>query len=180
MSTTSLTILSADDLVGSVERRCREAPVVLVLEDLQWADRATVAAWRRLAALTVRLPLLLVGTAGPAPRRPDVQRLKDATRDHDGLVIELGPLTDAEAHALAGPDAAALDLTPAGGNPRYVQELAAAGGVQSDALTALIGRRLGYLDLDAILLLGMAALLCPVFDVRELALVTGHSVTDLV
>ncbi len=180
MSTTSLTILSADDLVGTVERRCVEAPVVLVLEDLQWADRATVAAWRRLAALTTRRPLLLVGTAGPAPRRPDVQRLKDAARDHAGLVVELGPLTDAEAHALAGPDADGLDLTPAGGNPQYVKELAATGGVGSDALTAMIGRRLGYLDLDSILLLGMAALLGPVFDVRELALVTGRPVTDMV
>jgi DNA-binding CsgD family transcriptional regulator len=180
MATTSLTTLSADELVFAVEERCTGGPVVLVLEDLQWADRTTVAAWRRLAALTTRRPLLLVGTAGPAPRRPDVQRLNDATRDHAGLVVELGPLTDDEARALAGPDAREVDLSRAGGNPRYVKELAAAGGALSDALVAVIGRRLGYLDLDSLLLLGAAALLGPAFDVRELAMVTGRPVTAIV
>jgi DNA-binding CsgD family transcriptional regulator len=177
---TSLTTLSADDLVIAVEERCAAGPVVIVLEDLQWADRATVAAWRRLAALTTSRPLLMVGTAAPAPHRPDVQRLGDAARDHGGLVIELGPLSDAEVREVAGPDADGLDVSAAGGNPRYVKELAAAGGVVSDTLVATIGRRLGYLDLDSLLLLGMAALLGPAFDVGELALVTGRPVTAIV
>ena len=42
--------------------RARARPLMLVLEDLQWSDRATVSLLSRLATLQATAPLLVVGT----------------------------------------------------------------------------------------------------------------------
>ena len=52
-----------DRVVGFVDELCADGPVVLVLEDLQWADDASLLVWHRLAKATRHLPLLLVGWA---------------------------------------------------------------------------------------------------------------------
>jgi DNA-binding NarL/FixJ family response regulator len=199
-------LAASERMLELVDRLCAAGPVCLVLEDLQWADRPSLAVWRRLASAARQLPLLLVGTAGQLPRRADVLRLKDTVRDHDGVVLELGPLDETAVGELAaaqlsvapGPRLAA-QLTRAGGNPLYVREFIAAlvrdaqvnindgvaelradEAVLPRSLSATIGRRLGYLDLDVLSILGTAALLGPTFDVRTLTLVLGTPATSLV
>src|SRR6185312_3717299 len=59
-------LAETERLLAEVERLCAESPVVLVTEDLQWADEASLLLWQRLARAVGQLPLLLAGTYTPA------------------------------------------------------------------------------------------------------------------
>ena len=50
-----------EELLALVAEHCAKAPAVLVVDDLQWADGASVTLWGRLARSVGRVPLLLVG-----------------------------------------------------------------------------------------------------------------------
>ncbi|WNV87315.1 BTAD domain-containing putative transcriptional regulator [Umezawaea sp. Da 62-37] len=122
---------NVDDRVADlVLRTCAKAPFVLVVDDLHRADGATVRMWHRLVRATRDLPLLLVATSRPHGTRPDLHALRDAVRHADGHVVDLAPLTPAEAEHLvretAGGCAAwtAVRLaTQAAGNPLRLLEL---------------------------------------------------------
>ena len=51
-------------------------PTVLVVDDLQWADQASVTLWERLSRSARHLPLLLVGMMRPVPQREDLLALR--------------------------------------------------------------------------------------------------------
>ncbi|MBB5958254.1 DNA-binding SARP family transcriptional activator [Saccharothrix tamanrassetensis] len=122
---------AVDRLVALVEQLCADGPLVLALDDLQWADDDSVELWRRLAASTRRLPLLLVGVARPVPRRAGVARLRREAESGGGVVLDLAPLTEV---AVAGIVASLVGGEPgpglrriatwAGGNPLYAREVA--------------------------------------------------------
>jgi len=84
-------LAEAERLLAEVERLCAESPVVLVTEDLQWADDASLLVWRRLAQAAGQLPLLLAGTYRPAPARDQVTRLRRDLVASGGRVLSLGP-----------------------------------------------------------------------------------------
>ena len=124
-------------LLTLTDELCAAAPTVLVLDDLQWADEASLAVWHELATSISQLRLLLIGTCRPTPRRPEVQQVRAAVTRRGGQVITLGPLADTDVAALvtamvtgapAGEEepreAGLLRATDqAGGNPLYVREL---------------------------------------------------------
>jgi DNA-binding CsgD family transcriptional regulator len=85
-------LAETERLLAEVERLCAESPVVLVTEDLQWADDASLLAWQRLARAAGQLPLLLAGTCRPAPGREQVTRLRRDLAASGGTVLSLGPL----------------------------------------------------------------------------------------
>jgi class 3 adenylate cyclase/tetratricopeptide (TPR) repeat protein len=130
------------ELLGALAAR---SPVVLVLEDLHWADESSR---ELLAFLAVRLrdkPVMLVGTlreeelrAGVGPwlaeleRRPGVTRLR-LGRLPDGEIAEL--VTDLLPVATASEERVAAVVAAAEGNPLYARELAYAG---PDALPSSI------------------------------------------
>src|SRR5215831_16607724 len=121
----------AEQLLALITEQCAARPVVLVIDDLQWADQASVALWRRLVKLTQQVPLLLIGTMRPVPLREDLLALRRAVGDDARL--QLAGLTDAAVadlvEALAGgkPDRKLLRLADgAAGNPLYITELVAA------------------------------------------------------
>ncbi len=111
-----------------------DAPVVLMLEDLHWADATSLALLQRILGLTESCALLIVATGRPE-RDHGWQRLREsAVRDYPHRVREL------ELHALSGAAAEQLlaaltdvqsvpmemlarvrDL--AEGNPFYLEEL---------------------------------------------------------
>ncbi|MFE2757488.1 BTAD domain-containing putative transcriptional regulator [Actinosynnema sp. NPDC059335] len=120
-----------DRLVDLVERLCADAPLALALDDLQWADESSTEVWRRLGALTRRLPLLLMGAARPVPRRPEVVRLRRVVESGGGVVLDLAPLGDSDVADIVGrlvgapPGPALREIAArAGGNPLYVREVA--------------------------------------------------------
>jgi DNA-binding CsgD family transcriptional regulator len=121
---------ASEELLGTVHKLCAKGPLVLVLEDLHWADGASVAWWRRLCRVTPQLPLVLVGTRRSVPRAPAAGGLGREVRAARGVVLSLGGLVPGAVVAMAGnlvggvPGPRLLRwLEHAGGNPFYVREL---------------------------------------------------------
>jgi class 3 adenylate cyclase/tetratricopeptide (TPR) repeat protein len=111
-----------------LEQLAEEGPVVLVLEDLHWADPPMLAFIEHLADRAEGVPLMIVGTARPElfERYPGyAQGLKNLT------TISLVPLTSDETSRLVSGllESAVLPaelqapiLERAGGNPLYAEE----------------------------------------------------------
>ena len=71
----------AEQLLALVAEQCAVQPVILVIDDLQWADQASVTLWGRLARSARQMPLLLVGMMRPVPQRDDLLALRRAAGD---------------------------------------------------------------------------------------------------
>ncbi|MGH8824218.1 MAG: ATP-binding protein [Jiangellaceae bacterium] len=117
-------------------------PAVLVIDDLHWADQATLDLVVFLARRIDALPTLLVLAYRPGEMGLDHPLLRTLGRipAHVAVRVPLEPLSVAAVGALAGGDAAELhDLT--GGNPFYVSEfLAAPGAVPRSVVDAVLAR----------------------------------------
>src|SRR5206468_10555471 len=81
---TDVPAVLAEQLLALVAEQCAVRPTILVIDDLQWADQASVTLWGRLARSARQVPLLLIGMMRPVPLRDDVLALRrvagDATR----------------------------------------------------------------------------------------------------
>jgi DNA-binding CsgD family transcriptional regulator len=193
----------AEQLLALITEQCAVRPVILVIDDLQWADQASVTLWGRLARSARQVPLLLVGMMRPVPQRDDLLALRRAADDDARL--ELAGLTGAAVAdlvaTLAGgkPDDDLLRLAGgAAGNPLYVTELVAAlargsgltvtetgaaelaDGSAPGSLSAAIADRLGFVAGPVRDVLRAAALLGVDFAVPDLAIVLRRSVPDLI
>src|SRR6266567_4268743 len=71
----------AEQLLALVTEQCAVRPTVLVIDDLQWADQASVTLWGRLARSARQVPLLLIGIMRPVPLRDDVLALRRVAGD---------------------------------------------------------------------------------------------------
>ncbi|GAA1288692.1 BTAD domain-containing putative transcriptional regulator [Saccharothrix xinjiangensis] len=196
-----------DRLVALVEQLCADGPLVLALDDLQWADESSTEVWHRLGALTRRLPLLLLGAARPVPHRPEVARLRRVVESGGGAVLDLAPLGEADvagmvARLVGAPPGPALReiAARAGGNPLYVREVADAllrerlvvvGTRVAEArehafdrapgsLVSAVGGRLDFVSGPTREVLRWAALLGGEFSIDDLAIVLGRPVPELV
>jgi DNA-binding CsgD family transcriptional regulator/tetratricopeptide (TPR) repeat protein len=100
------------------------SPTVLVLEDVHWADGATLDAIAVLGRRIGSLPALLVLTfrGGEAPAGHPLRATIGAIRADDSVVLELAPLSERAVASLAGDDADEVYAATAG-NPFYVTEL---------------------------------------------------------
>ena len=192
----------AEQLLALVAEESAVRPVVLVIDDLQWADPASVTLWGRLARTAREAPLLLIGTARPVPHRDDLLALRRVAGD-DGRIQLTGLAEPAVADlvaALAGgrPDGSLLRLAEgAAGNPLYLTELVAAlmrgsnltltpagtavlvGETGPDSLSAVIADRLGFVTGPVRDVLRAAALLGVDFEISDLAIVLGRGLPDL-
>jgi predicted ATPase len=111
-----------------LEAMAEQRPLVLVFEDMHWADTAMLDFVDQLVERTSDVPLLVLGTARPEllERRPGWGGGKS-----NALTISLTPLSDEETAGLVGAllgrvsyQAAAADavLARAGGNPLYAEQ----------------------------------------------------------
>ncbi|HUZ23771.1 MAG TPA: AAA family ATPase [Streptosporangiaceae bacterium] len=193
----------AEQLLALIAEQCAMMPTILVIDDLQWADRASVTLWGRLARSQRQVPLLLIGMMRPVPQREDLLALRRAVGD--AARLRLTGLTEAAVAelvaALVGgkPDGKLLRLADgAAGNPLYVTELVAAlarnssltitdagaaeltSGPAPSSLSAAIADRLGFVSGSVREVLQAAALLGMDFAVPDLATVLGRGVADLI
>jgi DNA-binding CsgD family transcriptional regulator/tetratricopeptide (TPR) repeat protein len=153
------------------------APVLLVLEDLHWADTSTLDLLVFLAHNLHHRPVVLLATYR-ADEPASVGRLRrlaeGVRRSGSALVLELGPLEREElaallaAHADAPPPALADAIVARSeGNPFFAEELLAAAGDRDGALP---GR------LRDLLLQRVTRLDAPTQDLLRLAAAAGRDV----
>jgi DNA-binding CsgD family transcriptional regulator len=199
---TDVSAALAEQLLALIAEQCAVQPTILVVDDLQWADQASVTLWARLARSVQQVRLLLVGTMRPVPQREDLLALRRLVGD---ARLQLAGLTETAVAdlvaALAGgkPDHNLLRLADgAAGNPLYLTELVAAlargsgltitdagaaelsGGSAPSSLSAAIADRLGFVTGPVRDVLRAAALLGVDFAVPDLAIVLGRSVAELI
>ena len=200
---TDVPAVLAEQLLALVAEQYAVRPTILVIDDLQWADQASITLWGRLARSARQVPLLLVGMMRPAPQRDDLLALRRVVDDAARLQLTgLGGVALADLVAdLAGgkPDGNLMGLADgAAGNPLYLTELFAAlarssgltvteagaaelvGGSAPSSLSAAIADRLGFVTGPVREALRAAALLGTDFAVPDLAIVLGRSVADLI
>ena len=150
-------------LLAVLDGLSRAAPVLLVIEDLHWADASTRAFLRFLAATLGDEPLLLLATYRPDElhRRHPLRPLLAELERVRALRIDLAALTrDELGEQLAGilgspPESALVDrlFARSEGNPLFTEELLAAGldglGALPPSLAAALALRIERLSDDA-------------------------------
>lgn len=118
-------------------------PTVLVLEDVHWADSATLDAATFLARRLSSLRALLVLTVreGEAPPRESLDATLGAAAGAHARFVQLGPLSE-EAVASLAAGAAADVYAATGGNPFLVTELLCGGDetLPATVANAVLGR----------------------------------------
>ena len=157
------------------------APVVVVLEDVHWADEATLDVLRVLGRRVGSAALLAIATY----RDDELDRmhplrivLGELGTAHAVRRLDVLPLScDAVAALAAGSDVApgALhDLT--GGNPFYVTELLAAGGIAvPDTVRDIVLARVAQLSPQAVAVVEATSVAPPALDAELLLAVCGEA-----
>lgn len=190
-------------VLALLDELTRSGPVVVVAEDLHWADPASLAVLARLARATAEVPVVAIWTLRPLPRRAEVAAAVSALPP-TAVRCRLGPLTEPDVHGLAeqlagaalGPRLRRL-LAGAGGNPLFVSEvigvLLAEGALIRNAEGALdvsegaalpsfamaVLDHLSFLAPATVQLLGTASVLGSSFAVAALSQVTHQPVGAL-
>ena len=155
-----------------------DRPVVIWIDDLHWADPQLVRLLGRITS-EAGIAVLVIGAARPefkdAPLRPG----------RDRMTIDIGPLDDADAAALAM-SAGATDeraTLRAEGNPLFVIELARSHASERDdipvTVQGAIGARLDELPIADRDLLQHASVAGEMFGVRDAALLAGREIPEV-
>ena len=188
--------------VDLVESRAGATGVLVVAEDLHWADDLSLRVVAALARRAGPSPVAVLATCRPSPRPTLLDSLLDRV-GRAGEVIQLGPLAEIDVSALASaqlgaaPSPALRDrLAAAAGNPLFAGELLRSleddghlridsgvaelteAGLPADLRSTLI-RRLSWLEPDVVELLRLASILGATFTLRDLAVITGRTVMDV-
>jgi DNA-binding CsgD family transcriptional regulator/tetratricopeptide (TPR) repeat protein len=193
-----------EEIVDLVETSCTERPVLLVAEDIHWADSASLLAILSVARQLPLAPLLVVVTARPSPHSAEVARLLDDLAAGGARTLQLQPLKPDDVALLAGhvlgaspgPALTAM-LAKAGGNPLWavalLRSLADEGmlrrtGDSVEATTSelpaslsdLVVRRLQDLPRATLELLQVTAVLGDAVSLRDVAAVARRPPAEVV
>lgn len=192
-----------DAIIDLVADLCAHGPIVLALDDLQWADTGTLTVLSHLVRNLRDLPLAMVLAMRPWPRRAELATLVSRSLDADATLLRLDPLSDDDVARLVddlvgvapGPSLEHM-LRAAAGNPFFVRELllgaeaegrlrlttgaADLDGSETPAsLQERILRRIALLPADAVELLQVLAVAGGAVDVRDLVDLVGRPAVPL-
>jgi len=193
-----------EEIVDLVETSCAEHPVLLVAEDIHWADSASLLAILSVVRQLPLAALLVVVTARPSPLPAEVVRLLDDLAAGGARTLQLQPLKSDDVAVLAchvlgaspGPALTAM-LAKAGGNPLWavamLRSLADEGmllraGDSVEATTSelpaslsdLVVRRLQHLPRATLELLQVTAVLGDAVSLRDVAAVARRPPAEVV
>ena len=134
------------DLADAINTAAAQTPLMIVLEDIHWADNGTLLALRSLATVRPDVAVLWVLTARTGAGGPAVQETLSVLQRAGAAVVEVGAMAaDAVAEMVcdavrANADDSLLNLaTKAHGNPFLVSELV--GGLDEEGRLKVSGGR---------------------------------------
>jgi len=180
-----------ESFASALHGLARQRPLLLVLEDIQWAGEATLAAIEFLARRTGAMPALIVATY-----RTDRDQARAVLRMRRGLQLQnlvghmsLGPLSVGAVCELARSLPELADQSESigadvheitGGNPLFAIELLrerteGGGRADSPTLAAMIATRTGRMSDTARRIAEVASVAGATVDVDLLRLVSGYS-----
>ncbi|MBI4674373.1 MAG: AAA family ATPase [Chloroflexi bacterium] len=121
----------ANALREALTRVATRGAVVLVCEDLHWADAPSCQVLQRVLAALPETRVLFCATARPDRETPGWEFIAALHANAAAAQIQLTPLSEADAHTMLSdlapgtlpPQAQALVLSRAEGNPLFVEEL---------------------------------------------------------
>ena len=194
---------AVDAFADLAEALALAGPLVIGLDDLQWADPSSLLTLGAVARRMTGLPAALIGCLRPLPNSADLDRLTSLLEAAGARRIWLAPLATGAVRDLVA-DAVAAEPGPvllaeaagAGGNPLFVTELVGAllqegtirvaGGRAEVTQAALpptlrltILRRLSFLPDQTVQALRAASILGSRFSLTDLATITGGSALEL-
>ncbi|SEP79972.1 AfsR/SARP family transcriptional regulator [Microlunatus flavus] len=187
-----------EGIVDAVRRTAQDRPTLVVLDDLHWADVATLRVLRLLAESPRTVPLMVLCTwrASPPPEGALADAAEMLARAHARRIDLEGLTPDEVGRIVAGlggaagrpvPESAVAELTVrTGGNPFFVVEYARLAAERGDpallvdaeppaAVQEVLGRRLSRLPDATQEVLRPAAVLGRQFDLGTLCRVLGRS-----
>jgi DNA-binding SARP family transcriptional activator len=179
-----------DAVLALCESLARQRPLLVVIEDLQWADESTLLLLHHVACAAASTPITILTTMrDDLPPSPELQRLLlDLARERVLDHIALREIDEAETAELVvarrgscSPDELRAIRAEAGGNPWLIEELLRCdptGGVCA-RLRGATERRLDGLSAAARDLLVLGAAAGPSFTVAILAEQTGASRSEV-
>ena len=186
-----------------VESLALHHPLVVAVDDLQWADPSSLLTLGTLGGRLRHVPVVLIGCLRLLPRPPELSRTLEALEVGGARRLPLGPLGGEAVAGLVGEVVAAepgqqllAGVAGAGGNPLYVTELVGAllqeGAIQvadgraevvemtlPPTLRLTILRRLSLLPEDTLEALRAASVLGSSFSLTELSTTTGRAALEL-
>ena len=151
-----------------LEHLARERPVILGVDELQWAEPTFLDLLEYLVGWTADAPILVVGLT-----RPELLEERPTWNTTSSLVLELGALSGNESHRLVdvlgggelGAEEKARILEGAEGNPLFVEQMLALAvegpteGAIPPSIQALLAARLDRIPSDERAVLERAAVI---------------------
>ena len=192
-----------DAFTDLVEELALAGPLVIGLDDLQWADPSSLLTVGVLARRLTGLPVGVIGCLRPSHQTAELDRLADALEAAGARHLVLRPLTGEAVTGLVAQAVAAepgprllAEVAGAAGNPLFITELlgalaqegaiATAGGraevaeaVLPPTLRLTILRRVSFLPEPTLQALRSASILGSGFSLTDLATITGRPAVDL-
>ncbi|WP_248839830.1 BTAD domain-containing putative transcriptional regulator [Frankia sp. AgKG'84/4] len=181
-------------VLATLAEATRTRPLLLITEDVHWADAASLRLLTHLAEAGDLPRLAVVVTARDVAGRGELDRLlAAAARRRATRSLAVPPLTEAEVSELVSrvsgtriaPGEAAQLAERTGGNPFFVCEYARlpaeerAGGQVPVAVRSVLGRRLAGLDSAVLHALRAASIIGDTLDIDLLARVTRLDLDEL-
>jgi len=163
-----------DTFVEALERAARGRPLLLVLDDLHWADDATLDFLRHLTGRGTEVPLLVLATSRPGAHAALAHELEAAEIELAGLTLDE---TEALVHGRG--DAEALRRRT-GGNPFFLEAVLDAGatGELPIGVAELVTERVASLGEHVREILQAAAIVGREFDVELAAAVAVRDLDE--
>jgi len=194
---------AVDAFADLAEELALAGPLVIGVDDLQWADPSSLLTLAAVSRRLAYLPVALIGCLRPSPRIPELDRLAGLLLDAGGRILAVRGLTEGAVAELVAEAVAAVPgpgllagISGAAGNPLFVTELLGAlaqeGAIETaggraevaevtlpPTLRLTILRRLSFLPGDTLQALRAASILGSSFTVTELSVTMARPALEL-